>query len=341
MTSKDLYHFFIVLILAIIFCLILMNSNTDFQRVSMHVWAKKLFKVSGADSIASGGNMKTKLKFFLLTEEIGFMSAYYDNRTHKVVLLGKAWVNRINGTLDLPAIDCILRFQGKSRPVVVQMNFFTTYIFYCPLSSKEIPQATAIAFRNDFRKLQISKEVFIPVLQLPIPGPTGKFAVCGPTLMQNYSDWMKFVQFVEWYLLMGAERIFLYDYEATALVENLVDHYVNENIIELMHWPREKLCVRRDYFCQLARINDCVHRTRYRYKFVAVVDIDELIYPQLHENLTAILDHYCIRSKSCVPRLLNFNPDMSPKACVYKPWRALRHACYMEAHAPESEFLSV
>lgn len=299
-------NFFILVIFVTIFCLIALQS-------SVHPTPQQM-RILFADFNASNADVGNSLKFHLLTDEIGYMTAYYDNRTHKVVLLGKAWIKPDKS--GQPTIYCILHYENQHQPTVVRMEFFTTYIYYCALPSKEIPDAVALVFRSDSANSSIPVDL-IRVRKLPIPGPKGKFAVCGPTLMRKYADWIKFVQWVEWYLLMGAERIFLYDYEATATVENLVNHYVNQNIIELMRWPQEKLCVDRDYFCQLARINDCVHRTRYRYKFVTIVDVDELIYPQFHTNLTAIFDHYRILSKIALPQDFHLNLDFSNRNLLY------------------------
>lgn len=44
------------------------------------------------------------------------------------------------------------------------------------------------------------------------------------------------------------------------------------------------------YECQLTCINDCLYRLMYRYEYVAVVDVDEFIYPYYESTLLELLE---------------------------------------------------
>lgn len=95
------------------------------------------------------------------------------------------------------------------------------------------------------------------------------FGVCGPLIMNAYHDWMKLIQWIEWYHLMGAERIILYVYEASHLIASLLKFYVSNAILQLIVWPSQEFCIGNDnsYYCQWTRMHDCLYRMMYRYQY--------------------------------------------------------------------------
>lgn len=98
---------------------------------------------------------------------------------------------------------------------------------------------------------------------------TGRFAICGPLMMNSFSNWIKFVQWMEWNFLIGAEHIIIYAYETSHSIASLLHFYLSIGMLELIVWPSKNLCIGigKDYYCQWTRINDCLYRMMYRYQF--------------------------------------------------------------------------
>lgn len=77
------------------------------------------------------------LQFAMPDEKFGYMTAYYDNRSHAVVVVGKgyfAWENQTSNTLRIRPAICDFRSSNGTLLYSVPLHYFTTYLFYCNLT---------------------------------------------------------------------------------------------------------------------------------------------------------------------------------------------------------------
>uniref|UniRef100_T1IJ88 Glycosyltransferase family 92 protein n=1 Tax=Strigamia maritima TaxID=126957 RepID=T1IJ88_STRMM len=125
-----------------------------------------------------------------------------------------------------------------------------------------------------------------------------KFAVCVKGLNFYFDDVS--VRLIEWLELLravGAHKVFLYDLAVHPNVTKVLKYYEDQNFVHVspLTLPGQGLNVKplmNFYFKHKARFkrqaeifpyNDCFHRHRHEYDYIALLDIDEIIVP-LQEN---------------------------------------------------------
>uniref|UniRef100_A0A3B5KS38 Glycosyltransferase family 92 protein n=1 Tax=Xiphophorus couchianus TaxID=32473 RepID=A0A3B5KS38_9TELE len=117
------------------------------------------------------------------------------------------------------------------------------------------------------------------------------FTSCFST-MYNYTNILQLVQTVEMLQLLGVNRIVIYKTNCSVETQRVLDYYTDKGLVEVVPWSlSEYLKVSRrakpdqdpgdiHYYGQIPALNDCLYRSMYRSKYVALHDPDELILPQ-------------------------------------------------------------
>ncbi|XP_064164766.1 uncharacterized protein LOC135239758 [Anguilla rostrata] len=128
-----------------------------------------------------------------------------------------------------------------------------------------------------------------------------QFSVCVSTLFGNYSNVLQFVQSMEMYRLLGAGKVFVYKSDCGPLLRKVLDHYSAEGLLEVVPWEVDRyLRVSNSwkpslgpgdlhYHGQIAALNDCLYRNMEASAYVALVDIDEVIVPRIHDTWGAMM----------------------------------------------------
>ncbi|XP_069800000.1 uncharacterized protein [Dendropsophus ebraccatus] len=132
---------------------------------------------------------------------------------------------------------------------------------------------------------------------------SANFTVCISTMFGNYSNALQFIQTIEMYKLLGAQRVTIYSKSCTQLVKDILDYYIKEGTVEVVPWPIEKylrstgkwrLEGNNDgdigYYGQLSTLNDCLYRNMYRSKYVLLNDLDEIILPFQHMTWDSMME---------------------------------------------------
>ncbi|XP_064410328.1 beta-1,4-galactosyltransferase galt-1-like [Latimeria chalumnae] len=122
------------------------------------------------------------------------------------------------------------------------------------------------------------------------------FSICISTLHSNYNNVLQFIQSIEMYRILGAQKVFVYKENCSPMLEKTIQYYSKEGIIEVIDWPIgfyfnlsrgwrfSKHPGEIGYHGQIATLNDCVYRNMYRSKYVLLNDIDEIILPIKHQD---------------------------------------------------------
>jgi hypothetical protein len=101
----------------------------------------------------------------------GYVSAYYDNRSYAVIVLGKVYLTWLNASYYVPR-PSMCDFYSKSGAFshAVPLHFFTSYLFYCNLSrnATNIPHAVSLRLLNDSEALYRPVIIRVPPLGLPM-----------------------------------------------------------------------------------------------------------------------------------------------------------------------------
>ncbi|EPB67905.1 hypothetical protein ANCCEY_13006 [Ancylostoma ceylanicum] len=126
------------------------------------------------------------------------------------------------------------------------------------------------------------------------PTHTGEqhfFSVCMAPLWGNAPKWLMLIEFIEYYLLQGAEHFIIYKQHVDELTMTVLNKYVQEGIVDVVEVNEATNCLKRHRCRHEMQLQDCVFRSRDRSKWVAMVDLDE----RISVNSSNTLKHY-IRS---------------------------------------------
>ncbi|XP_040180122.1 beta-1,4-galactosyltransferase galt-1-like [Rana temporaria] len=128
------------------------------------------------------------------------------------------------------------------------------------------------------------------------------FLVCVSTMFGSYNNILQFIQSMEMYQILGAKKVVIYHTDSSLLMKKVLSYYKKLKLVELVPWPITSfLNVSTGwhypehpgdlhYYGQTAALNDCIYRNRYRTKYIALTDIDELILPIMHKDWPEMID---------------------------------------------------
>lgn len=121
------------------------------------------------------------------------------------------------------------------------------------------------------------------------------FAVCVKGLdFPTYDLSVRLVEWIELLSLLGADKIFLYQLEIHPNISKVLEHYVEKGMVDLTpislpgHQPNLKRLqhlylkakTNNKRQNELIPYNDCLYRNLYRYRYLVLLDIDEVILPR-------------------------------------------------------------
>ncbi|WP_419023374.1 glycosyltransferase family 92 protein [Holdemanella sp.] len=103
------------------------------------------------------------------------------------------------------------------------------------------------------------------------------------------NEGMYLKEWIDYYLLMGVTKIYLYDNESSDCTANVVKPYVENGTLDYILWPGEKM--------QIPCYNDAIKRFKDTARYFIVVDCDEFIQPIISKGILEIVND-CI-SQDC------------------------------------------
>jgi len=132
-----------------------------------------------------------------------------------------------------------------------------------------------------------------------------KFAVCVKGLDFPEDDLsIRLTEWIEVLGALGADKIFLYNLEVHPNITKVLDYYSKAGLVDvtpislpgyqpnlpvLQHmYLKSKLNNKRQN--ELIPYNDCLYRNLYRYDYIALLDIDEVITPIKHNNWADMME---------------------------------------------------
>ncbi|XP_069799984.1 uncharacterized protein [Dendropsophus ebraccatus] len=131
---------------------------------------------------------------------------------------------------------------------------------------------------------------------------SANYTVCISTMFGNYSNVLQFIQTMEMYQILGAQRVMIYLNSVSPQMEKAMEYYIVRGILEVVDWPIQRYLRPgtawhhsvdpKDigYYGQLPTLNDCIYRNMYRTKFVLLNDIDEIILPFSHMSWDTMME---------------------------------------------------
>ncbi|UYV64538.1 hypothetical protein LAZ67_3001139 [Cordylochernes scorpioides] len=233
--------------------------------------------------------------------------AYFDNRTRprQVRLVGM--IDRIKP----PPSYCLLWFSEMDAPVTSQSTYIYSwykkwgnykdhilqpFIISCPLPARFadlVPSSVSL----------VAKKCDQPTNNLRVihnvPPVKKDFAVCVKGLDFLHDDLsVRLVEWLELLRLLGADKVFLYELEVHPNISKVLQYYQKDSFVELTpislpgHQPnipgfrhlylKSRMVSKRQN--EIIPYNDCLYRNLNAYRYVVLLDIDEVIMPVRHNS---------------------------------------------------------
>ncbi|CAL8071187.1 unnamed protein product [Orchesella dallaii] len=257
-----------------------------------------------------------------------FYGAYLDMRgNNESEINGNSTVVRVLGMSDALLMNennatvkfCQLWFEDKHEPEFTEISqvrmiwnykwgrgHYYPYLITCQLPSpfKQMPvsvSVVSIKCENATNNLNI---MHTDRVELSKRTPQKMFGVCVKALDFPHGYMLtRLVEWIEALRLLGADKIFFYEFFVDSEIKKVLDYYEDKGIIhvtqtslpgELPNHPqlrhlyiRGKKSDKR--LTELIPYNDCILRNMYDYKYVAVLDTDEIIMPTEERNWTDLI----------------------------------------------------
>lgn len=165
------------------------------------------------------------------------------------------------------------------------------YLVTCKLPSSiknEVPVSVSL----------VEKPCDIPKNNLKVFHETPKvkkdFAVCVKGLDFLHEDVsVRLVEWIELVHLLGAEKIYFYHFQVHPNVTKLLEYYTKQGIVEVVpltlpgtspNSPALRHLFLKQYYnhrrqLEVIPYNDCFYRHMYEYRYIVLLDTDEVIFP--------------------------------------------------------------
>ncbi|XP_040563465.1 uncharacterized protein [Lepeophtheirus salmonis] len=251
-----------------------------------------------------------------------FYGAYLDVR--KKNQLGPtvrilSMINRIQPTIKT---FCQLWFKGSKEPVIAKVyeykyiwyhkwgnyktGIFQPYLIACPIPKshwyKEPVSVSVVEHMCDIA----TNNLRVIYNKLDTGVKKKEFAVCVKGLDFPSTDLsVRLVEWIETLHTLGADKVFLYNLEIHPNVTKVLNYYVKKGLVDLtpislpgyqpnmphlQHlYLKSKLTNKRQN--ELIPYNDCLYRNMYRYEYIALLDIDEVITPLKHKSWSEMMKY--------------------------------------------------
>ncbi|KAH3804217.1 uncharacterized protein LOC127833647 [Dreissena polymorpha] len=117
------------------------------------------------------------------------------------------------------------------------------------------------------------------------------FAVCVPPIFGDIKT-SSVIQFVEMQKVLEVDHIYIYSMNSTTKeVSHILKFYEMEKTLTVSTWDiPENVDKAIWYHGQILAVQDCLHRTKNKFHYVAFLDIDELIVPKFHKDFPQMIE---------------------------------------------------
>ncbi|XP_041428253.1 beta-1,4-galactosyltransferase galt-1 isoform X2 [Xenopus laevis] len=287
-TFTVLYFIYIVLLVKII-----LHGDT---------FTSPLIKSAKSEDGACEGDLAKDIIVRLHRSRTCVIAGYLDLRGGRVVrIVG------IAHRYEQETLFCSFCFPDANDTVVAELQVHSDHFEFpygttdiiCNVKGNRVPRYVSI--NADKAPPTVLKVQNIQQETLP-PKFEYNFLVCISALFGSYGNILQFVQSMEMYRMLGAEKVVLYHTDSSSTMKKVLRYYIEKNVLEVIPWPITSFLNvstgwhypehpgELHYYGQTAALNDCIYRHMYRSKFILLNDIDELIVPALHQDWPEMMD---------------------------------------------------
>ncbi|XP_076763785.1 uncharacterized protein LOC143431133 [Xylocopa sonorina] len=249
---------------------------------------------------------KTRFKFFVY-------SAYFDDRVGGVGTAanknqGMVRIISATKTRGPERVWCRLWYRPENggnvtasvtvaaKVKVIRENWNLRYsacFVICPLpkespTTDRVPETVSVVAR-----LKATPTNRILVQNRPESRTKDKelLAVCVKPLHYDYNRVLQLIEFIELHRLLGASHVTLYNDTVGAEAGCALKYYEAKGLVTVLPWHHLDMISQREIRTEglFAALNDCLYRSMYKYKYVALVDLDEFIIPRHNDTIIDLI----------------------------------------------------
>ncbi len=154
----------------------------------------------------------------------------------------------------------------------------------CPLTAKSpLPDLVTLAQLKDEQDLILNKVHIQNYLHSTI---SRNITVCVMSALYGHNkNVSNIIQFIEINKYFGAEYFTFYNSTGAGTdVDNILKYYEGLGMIEIIQLPIKNLMYNLHYYGQQFILQDCIYHNVHKSKYIAVIDIDEMIIPHAYRN---------------------------------------------------------
>ena len=180
-----------------------------------------------------------------------------------------------------PTIALKKEKQKLSRQKNISSIKYELCLYSCPLQyASPVPTHVSVSTSPC-----TSTTILVPI-QNPIRRTwTHEFGVCVAIAFGQF-PWHELIEWIELTKILGVSEFNIYNGSMHQNLRPLFKYYEDQGLVRLHQMPPPQF----DYskmgvkLSMPASLNDCMLRNMYRYKYIIIVDFDEVIVPRLDEN---------------------------------------------------------
>ena len=96
-------------------------------------------------------------------------------------------------------------------------------------------------------------------------------------------------EWLDYHLVAGVDHFYLYNNDSTDNFTEVLAPYVAANIVTLIDFPGRAM--------QMPAYEDALEKFRFTCRYMAIIDLDEFIFPKTNQSIAEVVDHVTRRRR--------------------------------------------
>jgi hypothetical protein len=181
--------------------------------------------------------------------------------------------SRIIGVPTEASYDVI--YESRLHP-----SMYTAHYIFCKMRTISNGAESILGVSVVPKPCGIKSNVLKLARSKPFRAKNNTFSMCLSPIYGNYDNAPAIIEHFEMHKILGVEKITVYILSVGPTVGSIIQKYQSEGLVEIVNWKYPYSNVLCDYFAQREALNDCLYRNMGRTRFLALVDLDEIITPR-------------------------------------------------------------
>ncbi|KAL4224918.1 hypothetical protein ACF0H5_015614 [Mactra antiquata] len=166
----------------------------------------------------------------------------------------------------------------------------------CPVNTS-MSQVKGVALQYEDQNCPMDRQMYIMPYVLKPPQKNDSFGICLKLLYGQNIDIVNLKTWIEYYMELGVDKVFMYTYNISKTTHDVLNYYTNKGFIDKRpyDYPMKQTHqvgeVTTRYFVSEHVITYDCYRRFTGYQYIAIVDMDEFIVPNKHDNLKSMMTY--------------------------------------------------